>query len=317
MNHMPTNTQDEPPNLITPVTRKKITDYLSWSCDWAGDLNEHDFLSRLYDLNKLSSTDPRPEYRANASDDVYQHRVNNSDWGGKAWLFTDSRFNLRHCSDEEFLRFLCETVDPMVRSSVKESEAMVTFYNEYLCIDGWELAPAKFISKRPVFAPRRISEEARLHIEQAKAVAERLTGQYVTQQIRRLEDAVEADAELAIGTAKEFLETTCKAILNERGTLFAKDEDLPALVKQTIKILKIVPDNLAKAANTEKTITVLLNNLSSIGHQLAELRNLYGTGHGKATNHVGLQKRHAKLAVGAAVALAQFLYESHKVDLEG
>jgi hypothetical protein len=313
MNQGPTTVPTGAPNIITPVTRKEITDYLSSTCDWAGDLNEHDFLGRLYDLVNLPSTDQRPEYRANASSDIYQHRVNNSDWGGRAWLFTDSRFNLRHCSDEEFLRFLCETVQPIVRSNAKEIEEMVAVFNEHLSVDGWELAPAKFISNRPVFAHRRISDGARLHLQQAKAVAERLSGQYVVQQIRRLEDAVEKDAELAIGTAKEFLETLCKTILNERGVSFAKDEDLPAIVKLTTKALKLVPDDLPKSGGTEKTITVLLNNLSSIGHQLAELRNLYGTGHGKLTDHIGLEKRHAKLAVGAAATLALFLYESHEV----
>ncbi|HEY3443619.1 MAG TPA: abortive infection family protein [Paludibaculum sp.] len=301
-------------NTITPVTRKEITDFLSWSCDWAGNLNEHDFLGRLYDLSKLPSTDRRPEYRANASADIYQHRVNNADWGGKEWLFADGRFNIRHCPDDEFLTFLCETVHPMVRSNAEEIRNIVAFYNEQLAVDGWELAPAKFISSRPVFSYRQISDGAGLHLEQAKAVAERLSGQYVVQQIRRLEEAVEKDPELAIGTAKEFLETLCKTILNERGVAFAKDEDLPALVKATIKALKIIPDNLAKSGSTEKTITVLLNNLSSIGRQLAELRNLYGTGHGKLTHHVGLEKRHARLAVGAAATLALFLFDSHEAE---
>jgi hypothetical protein len=68
-------------NTITPVTRREITDYLA-SSDWAGNLNEHDFLARLYDLSKLPSADRRPEYSANASADICQHRVNNSDWGG-------------------------------------------------------------------------------------------------------------------------------------------------------------------------------------------------------------------------------------------
>jgi abortive infection Abi-like protein len=55
-----------------------------------------------------------------------------------------------------------------------------------------------------------------------------------------------------------------------------------------------------------------LNNLGSIGHQLAELRNQYGTGHGRSMDHVGLPVRHAKLAIGAAAALAVFLYECHE-----
>ena len=51
--------------------------------------------------------------------------------------------------------------------------------------------------------------------------------------------------------------------------------------------------------------------MGSISNQLAELRNLFGTGHGKLTHHVGLEKRHAKLAVSAAATLALFLFESH------
>ena len=60
-------------------------------------------------------------------------------------------------------------------------------------------------------------------------------------------------------------------ILNELGIPFAKDEDLPTIVKLTTKALKLVPDNLFKSDGTEKTITVLLNNLSSMGHQLGRL----------------------------------------------
>jgi hypothetical protein len=37
---------------------------------------------------------------------------------------------------------------------------------------------------------------------------------------------------------------------------------------------------------------------------IAELRNHYGTGHGKAAGAKGLSSRHAKLAVGAAASLA-------------
>jgi hypothetical protein len=52
-----------------------------------------------------------------------------------------------------------------------------------------------------------------------------------------------------------------------------------------------------------------LSNLGTIGNGLAELRGLYGTGHGKTAE---LSARHAKLAVGAAATLATFLFETHK-----
>ena len=45
---------------------------------------------------------------------------------------------------------------------------------------------------------------------------------------------------------------------------------------------------------------------------LAEIRNLYGTGHGKHGKHRGLSARHAKLAAGAAGTLAVFLFETHQ-----
>ena len=153
------------------------------------------------------------------------------------------------------------------------------------------------------------------HLDEAKRVAERLTGPYIAQQIKRLQEAAAEDPELAIGTAKEFLESICKTILTERGAPPSKNEDLPALVRATVRSLAIVPSEVSNQVQLEKTVTVLLNNLGSIGHQLAELRNQFGTGHGRSTDHVGLPARHAKLAIGAAATLAVFLYESYEATL--
>ncbi len=50
----------------------------------------------------------------------------------------------------------------------------------------------------------------------------------------------------------------------------------------------------------------------TIGNNLAELRELYGTGHGKHGSSTGLKTRHAKLAIGAAATFAVFLFETHK-----
>jgi len=91
---------------------------------------------------------------------------------------------------------------------------------------------------------------------------------------------------------------------------------LPALVRTTIMSLSIVPPGIADPAQSEETLTALLRNLGSIGHQLAEVRNQLGTGHGRQSQHVGLQRGHAKLVVGAATTLAVFLYECHEADKE-
>ncbi|WP_428848607.1 abortive infection family protein [Shewanella marisflavi] len=69
-----------------------------------------------------------------------------------------------------------------------------------------------------------------------------------------------------------------------------------------------MPDE-AKAADS---IRKLLSNLATVASGVAELRNKYGTGHGKEGNAKGLSSRHAKLAVGAASTLAVFLVETHR-----
>jgi hypothetical protein len=102
--------------------------------------------------------------------------------------------------------------------------------------------------------------------------------------------------------------------LTERGTPPSSTDDLPDLVRSTIKHLPITPPDLDNDVQLRKTIQVLLNNLGSVGHRLAELRNQFGTGHGRSTGHVGLAARHAKLAIGAASTLAVFLYECHEAE---
>ena len=134
---------------------------------------------------------------------------------------------------------------------------------------------------------------------------------YLTQQITRMETSVERDPELAIGTAKELVETVCKTILEERGEDPAKD-DLQKLVRRTAKALALLPDDINEASKGVETIRRILNSFGQITQGMAELRNLYGTGHGpSAKTNRGIQPRHARLATGAAATLASFLFETH------
>lgn len=135
---------------------------------------------------------------------------------------------------------------------------------------------------------------------------------HMADQIRRMESAVESDPSLAIGTAKELIETCCKTILAERGKPVSGTPDVSTLTKETLKELKLVPEGIHEAARGADVIKRLLSNLGTIGNGLAELRGLYGTGHGKHGHATGLGARHAKLAVGAAATLAVFLFETHK-----
>ncbi len=147
------------------------------------------------------------------------------------------------------------------------------------------------------------------HVKETAAVVDAI---HMADQIRRMESAVESDPSLAIGTAKELVETCCKTILAERGKPVTGTPDVPTLTKETLKELKLVPDGIPDGARGSDVIKRLLSNLGTIGNGLAELRGLYGTGHGKHGKASGLSPRHAKLAVGAAATLVTFLFETHK-----
>jgi hypothetical protein len=133
-------------DTITEITRRAVLDIISGM--WSGRLSDIEFLERLYDLDELPSKDMR--FRT-ASTDIWQHRVNNpNDWEDD-WVFQDWRFRIFGGTDEEFLRFVAETVHPMVRPDQDEASALVSSINELLEIDGWHLTPVRYMSGRPIY----------------------------------------------------------------------------------------------------------------------------------------------------------------------
>jgi hypothetical protein len=290
---------------ISEITRRAIIDELSLSkIHWSGRLEEPEFLARLYRLKDLPSTDGRFK---DAAGDIWQHRVNNYDWDDD-WVFYDSRFDLMD-DDEEFLRFLAETVHPVIRPNEDELKQLVALYNEHLRHDGWEIREVSQISGRPVFAAHnRLSVPPALGQVEKSVKAGDLA--YLSQQITRMESAVEADPALAIGTAKELVETCCSTILTELGVVPDKEWTLSKLVKETASRLRLTPEDVANDVRGAASIRQVLGNLGGMVAGIAELRNHYGTGHGKAIGSGGLGPRHARLAVGAASTLAAFLFET-------
>ena len=140
---------------------------------------------------------------------------------------------------------------------------------------------------------------------------------YISQQITRIESAINSDPDLAIGTAKELVETIAKTILDELEIRYSKNDDLPTLLRATRKALKLVPDQVPNNAKASDTVRKLLSNLETVTDSLAALRNSYGTGHGRSAQAGGLKPRHARLAVGSAATLATVLFETHEARKVG
>jgi hypothetical protein len=153
-------------------------------------------------------------------------------------------------------------------------------------------------------------------IEKLSETATTLDNRVLRQQIDRIRNAIDEDPDLAIGTAKELLETTCRSILADYGVSADPNWDLTRFVKETKGVLKLVPEDVPDSAKGAEVIKRILSNLGQISQGLAELRNLYGTGHGKDGRFRGLGTRHARLAAGCATTLATFLFETHEARKE-
>lgn len=274
---------------------------------YSGQLDDVEFLQRIFDLQKLPSNDPRFD---DAAGDVWQHTINNDDWD-RDWIFGDKRFNLSGGPTETFLRFLCEMIHPLVRPDRDEALRLASQFNEALRPEGWELFEEQRIAGRPRFAYRALNDSAH-SVSRARNVADALDAGWMAKEIERLERSIEADPDMAIGTAKDLVESCIKTILAKRGIPFSRSDDIGDLTKLLTKALRLVPDDISDAAKGAKNIKVILNNLASITHNLAELRGFYGSGHGRAGNHRGLEPRHARLAAGAAATFVDFISATHR-----
>lgn len=273
---------------------------------FGGRMDSIEFLSRLYDLNEMQSFDSR---YSNAAGDIFQHCINNDDWD-RNWVFADPRFNLLDCADEDFLKFLCEMVHPLVRSDQGVQELLARHFNDQLRQVGWELIEAERIAGRAKYTPNKVGS-FQSKIDRAYTAADVLSSNWMQTEIKRIQDSVETDPALAIGTAKDLVESCCKAILEELGETPGKGDDLPTLSKKMCKKLGLVPEGIPKEAKGADTVKIILSNLSAITKGIAELRGMYGSGHGRDGKHTGLEPRHARLAASCAIAFVDFATETY------
>lgn len=138
------------------------------------------------------------------------------------------------------------------------------------------------------------------------------SSEYISSEIELMVKMQTENPTEAIGKAKELIESCCKTILEKLDVPLDKTWDINKLVKKTLKLLKLTPEDIPETVPEVQAIKSILGNLSAIAVNVAQLRNAYGSGHGKSFSYKGLQERHAKLAVGSSATLVVFLWDSYK-----
>ncbi|MEV7297206.1 abortive infection family protein [Streptomyces microflavus] len=120
----------------------------------------------------------------------------------------------------------------------------------------------------------------------------------------------------AIGAAKQLIEATAKLVLLKRELPVDERQDLPALIKQAQQALHLHPAALppardgAASPDNADSIKRILGALTSAAIGVAELRNRYGTGHGRLAVPTGLGPRHARFAVGTASTWCELMLDT-------
>jgi hypothetical protein len=304
---------------ITDITRRDIFDIIrggyrtrdtidSYYISWCGRLDDRVFLRRLYDLESLPSYDSRFK---NADEDIAIHSVHNQDWE-KNWVLEDSRFGLSNGDDEILLKFLCEILHPIVRYEHQSWEIFIEVFNQLLWHDGYELYEKSLISGRGVYGWKDISTNNVVVATQSDSLSAKFNSDYMVSQIKSMNDTIETSPYDAIGKAKELYESCCKTILMAHHISINADWTVSRLSKEVLKVLKLTPDDISDTVKANDTIKQLLGHLSAISQSMAELRNSYGSGHGKDIKFKGLTSRHARLAVGSAVTAVHFIWETYE-----
>jgi len=227
----------------------------------------------------------------------YYHAVNWSDWRDVKKVLQAYECVLVRAQEKEVLNGISTGLSDLADAERLAVKRML----DALKRDGFNVLNGRIVISRGVSS-----------LDDIKETAAAFDAKHLAEQIRRIEQSIDTDPALAIGTAKELVETCCRTIMSERGKPVTGTPDIPTLTKETFRELKLVPDGIPDQAKGSDTIKRLLSNLATIGQGLAEIRNLYGSGHGKDGKTHAIKPRHAKLAVGAAATLTTFLFETHK-----
>jgi len=179
-------------------------------------------------------------------------------------------------------------------------DRMVEYLNKYLKYDGYEIR--KFGECYDIRKVEVSSAPAQSFLE----IIDKLSFSRVDDDFSKALREAEDDPSGALTSASATLESLAKAILDELGKPYPKDQSIYPLIKAVAKEL-----NLAVEQHAEGEIRRLLGSLMGVTAGIGAIRTGYGDAHGKGMKQVKLKPMHARLAVNAASTVGLFLLETY------
>lgn len=184
-------------------------------------------------------------------------------------------------------------------------------YENFFCYNGYDEQYARIYQKCKDIV-ERIEGASSVVSQTANNLKKKFSSEYMSKQIELMLSMQATNPTNAIGAAKELIESCCKTILDALGITWSKTDDVPQLTNKTLDALNLLPANTQSTDQGTDAIKAILGNLRSIPSKLAEIRNPFGSGHGKSASFKGLEERHAKLAVGNSITFVDFVWNTYE-----
>ena len=128
-----------------------------------------------------------------------------------------------------------------------------------------------------------------------------------------IERSIPSDPGLTFTHCRGLLETVCKTILTDHGIETEPDANPNRLMSQTLKVLKLTPDDFDGDNRVEGGVADLLRGLNQMTNGIVALRNSQGIGpHGKDALEAVLDADYAIISAHAVDAAAALLYRMHR-----
>ena len=145
------------------------------------------------------------------------------------------------------------------------------------------ILPFTSISGRSIYKIETIDSNKLINTY-SEEIKVKFSSDYINSQIDIMLANVEHNPNIAIGKAKELIESTAKTILDEMNIEYKKDIDFTPLVKKVIEELDLSASQQDKDKEEGRIAAKILGNVSGVSQSMSELRNAYGDGHGKTNS---------------------------------